>query len=77
MTEQLQTGTEQRPVTTQLTSKRIKLIILVGGLLLLAGIIMIFSGNGDVETNMWGILLVVFGIVTSIVGKFLRWWKHS
>ena len=75
MTDQLQTGTEQRPITTQLTSKRIKLMILVGGLLLLAGIIMMFSG--DDETIMWGLLLAVFGIVTSIVGKCLRWWKHS
>ena len=75
MTDQLQTGTEQRPITTQLTSKRIKLMILVGGLLLLAGIIMMFSG--DDETIMWGILLAVFGFVTSIVGKCLRWWKHS
>ena len=77
MTDQQQTGTEQRPITTQLTSKRIKLMILVGGLLLLAGIIMIFVADGDVETIMWGSLLAVFGIVTSIVGKCLKWWKHS
>ena len=75
MTDQQQTGTEQRPITTQLTSKRIKLMILVGGLLLLAGIMMMFFG--DDETIMWGILLAVFGAAISIVGKFLRWWKHS
>lgn len=76
MTDQLQTGTEQRPITTQLTSKRIKLMILVGWLSLLAGLIMIFL-TGDDETIMWGILLAVFGIVTSIVGKFMKWWKHE
>ena len=53
MTDQLQTGTEQRPITTQLTLKRIKLIILVGGLMLLAGLIMIFSGDVTENPIFW------------------------
>ena len=75
MTDQLQVGTEQRPTTTQLTSKRIKLIMLFGVLSMFVGLIMALTGR--VETSMLGFLLVLFGLFTFIAGKFMKWWKHE
>ena len=75
MNDQL-TGTEQRPTTTQLTSKRIKLTSLVGWVAFVVGLGMIFAPGGE-PTIIWGALVAGSGFVTAVFGKLMNWWKHE
>ncbi len=62
----------QRPVITEQTSKKYKLIQLVGFFMCIGGII-----AGFAKVAPAAVLLLLFGTLTFCVGRILAWWNHG
>ena len=83
-TKTLEIGAEARPTTTQLTSKRIKLMIAGGKLLFVIGIcVFIWAANQDGGVRdyfapaMWSMGAVFGGFGLWLAGRLSKWWKHD
>ena len=72
-------GTERVPITTQKTSKLIKVTILFGLFLMVGSCSMAVAGaDGDnPEAAGYWIFLSVVGFFVFLFGKAFKWWKHS
>lgn len=70
--------------TTERTSKRLKLHIMIAWLLLIVGVILFCVGlsNYEPDTNdtwfvVFGLLLGVVGIIWGIATRIDIWWRHG
>ena len=70
MAQTMELGSEQRPTTVQLTSKRIKLIILIGAVSFVIGLFMMFSDDSGTAES--GTLVMFLGALVAVTGKILR-----
>ena len=86
-TEPLEIGAESRPATTQLTSKRIKLMIAGGKLLFIVGIGVFIWASNNLDTHtrdataifpmLWALACVFGGFGLWLAGRLSKWWKHD
>ncbi len=75
MTE-IRLGSENRPITIQSTSKKIKFIILTGWLLFIIGLLLFVpAANANFVAMAGWPMGIGAGLV--LFGKFMRWWKHA
>lgn len=59
-------------VTTQRTSKTIKLLQLVAHVTYCLGLVV-----GLLHSLRWGIAIIAFGLFLKLWGKFAAWWRHG
>ena len=64
-------------VTTQRTSKKWKLMQLIGALLLIIGVISLIAGANSNEPSAAGMPMIVIGILLFIVARAGSWWCHD
>lgn len=62
----------QRPMITEQTSKKWKLVQLAGFAMCLGGI-----GAGFAQHGPAALLLILFGILVFALGRILAWWNHG
>ena len=73
-------GSEHRPTTTQLTSKRIKGILLVGYVVVVIGFgmaIAAITADDEVIFGWAGMAVAGLGVIAVVCAKFVQWWKHG
>jgi len=83
----LQSAKKRQPentvITTQVTSKKIKLQSLYGAFIILAGIVIavlsLSTGNEKAITvGVWiAILCFIVGLIFMIITKIQKWWHHE
>jgi len=67
-------------VTTQLTSKRLKLNSLAAWSIILVGFLLILSGTGDTPDAhpvAWGSLISMYGLCHLTMTRIRIWWSHK
>ena len=70
---------EKEVVIIEQTSKRWKLVILIGALMTIGSCSFFLTFTPSLGSDRSNISLVVFivGVCTMIVGKIGKWWYHS
>jgi len=70
---------QQQPlVTTQATSKGVKLWIAAGVLsMVIGGILVIGAAEAETETLVGGVVLLIAGVTTWMIANVVRWWNHG
>lgn len=71
---------EEKVITIQKTSKRLKLNSFLAKGFTVIGLIMIFagaSGDKDNHTILWGCLIALFGAVYLGITRVRIWWNHK
>ena len=62
--------------TIEQTSKRYKLHQLLSVLLIIVGVVVIFTGGSGGEAT-FGVLAIVVGLIWYITNRFATWWHHG
>lgn len=70
-------ATETTLVTTQETSKTLKIHTLISTCLVILGLIITMSAEAGGGSQTLGVLMAVAGFVWFIVTRFRTWWHHK
>ena len=72
-------GITKQPLIIEQTGKKWKRVILISSLILIVGILILFSGAGNNNDSLvgFGVFLGFIGFLGLIVGRFGRWWHHK
>ncbi|MCY1287200.1 hypothetical protein D9M68_176650 [compost metagenome] len=60
-------------VQIEQTSKRYKGRMLIGVLLCCIGVVMAMAS----ESSLWGVIVIVVGLITYFAARFGAWWNHG
>jgi len=69
--------TKPNIVTTQETSKTLKIHSLISGLLMIVGFGMTVAGSRTGDMSPWMLFLIFIGLVWFIITRFRIWWHHK